>query len=239
MLSLYLSHPTWLHRLPASSKLIALVIASVVLLPMQHLGLLTASACIALAAYASLGRPGLRRLRQLGTTLGPMILVLAALQWISFVINLGIDRGSLSGLEAAAVTVGRLLTLVLLADLVTLSTPTQDLLQALSPVLTPFRRLGLPTEKIRLAIGLMLRWVSLLQAQWTNTKTAFVARGCPRPKTRLIAPVMAGAGRTAQQLAEALAARQVASRSPETDRGRTRHARPQNGPGQSPPASPP
>lgn len=239
MLSLYLSHPTWLHRLPASAKLIALVVASVLLLPLHHLGLLTASAALALVAYVSLGRPGLRRLSHLGTTLGPMILVLAALQWISIVMSLGVERGSLSGLQAAAVTVGRLLTLVLLADLVTLSTPTQDLLQALSPVLKPFRSLGLPTEKIRLAIGLMLRWVSLLQTQWTNTKTAFVARGCDRPRTRLIAPVMAGAGRTAQQLAEALAARQVASRSPEPDRGRTRHARPQNGPGQSPPAFPP
>ena len=239
MLSLYLSHPTWLHRLPASSKLIALVIASVVLLPMQHLGVLTASACMALAAYLSLGRPGLRRLGQLGKTLGPMVLILAALQWVSFVISLGMDQGSLLGLQAAAVTVGRLLTLVLLADLVTLSTPTQDLLQALSPVLTPFRRLGLPTEKIRLAIGLMLRWVSLLQTQWENTKTAFVARGCPRPKTRLIAPVMAGAGRTAQQMAEALAARQVASRSRAPDRGQMLPSRRQNGPEQSPPASPP
>lgn len=239
MLSLYLSHPTWLHRLPASSKLIALVIASAVLLPMQHLGVLTASACMALAAYLSLGRPGLRRLGQLGKTLGPMILILAALQWISIAISLGIDQGSLLGLQAAAVTVGRLLTLVLLADLVTLSTPTQDLLQALSPVLAPFRRLGLPTEKIRLAIGLMLRWVSLLQTQWENTKTAFVARGCPRPKTRLIAPVMAGAGRTAQQLAEALAARQVANRSRGPDRGQMLPSRRQNGPAQSPPASPP
>ena len=239
MLSLYLSHPSWLHRLPASSKLIALVIASVLLLPMQHLGLLTASACMALGAYLSLGRPGLRRLGQLGKTLGPMVLILAALQWISIVISLGMDRGSLLGLQAAAVTVGRLLTLVLLADLVTLSTPTQDLLQALSPVLSPFRRLGLPSEKIRLAIGLMLRWVSLLQTQWENTKTAFVARGCPRPQTRLIAPVVAGAGRTAQQLAEALAARQVASRSRGPDRGQTLSSRRQNGPEQSPPASPP
>ncbi|MEY3669544.1 MAG: hypothetical protein RL258_939 [Pseudomonadota bacterium] len=226
-----MSHPTWLHRLPAATKLMALVIASVLLLPMHHPGLLAASACSALAAYLSLGRPGLRRLTHLGKTLGPMILVLASLQWISIVISLGIDRGLFAGLEAATVTVGRLLTLVLLADLVTLSTPTQDLLQALSPILAPLRRLGLPTEKIRLAIGLMLRWVSLLQAHWIATKTAFAARGCSRPKTRLISPVMLGAGRTAQRLAEALAARQMASRSPEPDRGQTRCASPRNGPG--------
>jgi hypothetical protein len=40
MLSLYLGQVTWLHRIPAGWKLLALALASVLLLPVTHLWVL-------------------------------------------------------------------------------------------------------------------------------------------------------------------------------------------------------
>ena len=239
MLSLYLSQTSWLHRLPAGLKLFALVFASVLLLPTTHLGMLATGLGLSLLAYLSLGAAGRRRLVSVAKTLGPMVAVLAAMQWLSLILTLGYAQGGVEGLRAATVTVGRLATLILLADLVTLSTPTQALLRAIDPVLRPLQAIGLPAKKIQLAIGLMLRWVSLIQAQWSGTRMAFQARGCLRPRTRLIGPVITGASRSGHRLADALAARQASTRSPAPDQGQTASSRQQNAPRQSPHASPP
>lgn len=209
MLSLYLSQPSWLHRIPAGTKLLSLVFASVLLLPAEQFWILGLAVLTAIAAFLSLRRPGRRRLWALSKALGPMLVLLGLFQVVALVISHGWQTGLFIGLEAAGTTLLRLLALILLADLVTLSTPTQDLVAALGPVLKPLRLLGLSEQRLGLAIGIMLRWVSLLQANWSETRTAFAARGCSRPRMRITGPVMQRSAHTAQSLSESLAARRL------------------------------
>lgn len=209
MLSLYLSQPSWLHRIPAGTKLLSLVFASVLLLPAEQFWILGLAVLTALAAFLSLRRPGRRRLWALFKALGPMLVFLGLFQVVALVVSHGWQTGLSIGLEAAGTTLLRLLALILLADLVTLSTPTQDLVAALGPVLKPLRLLGLSEQRLGLAIGIMLRWVSLLQANWSETRTAFAARGCSRPRMRITGPVMQRSALTAQSLSESLAARRL------------------------------
>jgi biotin transport system permease protein len=208
MLSLYLSQRSWLHAIPANAKLLVLLAASVLLLPAQNLWIL-GSSCIGVGSvYLSLGRPGRDRLAGLGRTLGPMLLFLGLFQWLALIVSQGWEVGNVTGLVAASTSLSRLVVLILLADLVTLSTPTQELISALRPVLAPLRLIGLSPQRLSLAMALMLRWVNLLQKDWSSARTAFAARGCYRPKMKITGPVMHRAAQTAQNLSEALAARQ-------------------------------
>lgn len=166
----------------------------------------------AMACFLSLRRAGRQRLAHLMTSLGPMLLALGLFQVLAMAVTHGWGPGFSWGLQAAGTTLARLLALILLADLVTLSTPTQDLVAALRPVLRPLRIFGLSDQRLSLSIGIMLRWVSLLQTEWTRTRTAFATRGCDRPRMRITGPLMHRSAQTAQQMSEALAARRAAAR---------------------------
>jgi biotin transport system permease protein len=212
MLSLYLAQPSWLHRVPAGAKLLALLLASLLLLPAKDLWVLGMAVLVALACFLSLRRAGRQRLGHLITSLGPMLIVLGVFQVLAMAVTHGWELGFSLGLQAAGTTLARLLALILLADLVTLSTPTQDLVAALQPILRPLRIFGLSDQRLSLSIGIMLRWVSLLQAEWSRTRTAFAARGCARPRMRITGPLMHRSAQTAQQMSEALAARRTTAR---------------------------
>jgi biotin transport system permease protein len=212
MLSLYLAQPSWLHRIAAGAKLLVLLLASLLLLPTKDFWVLSMAVLIAVACFLSLRRAGRQRLVHLITSLGPMLLALGLFQVLAMAVTHGWELGLSLGLQAAGTTLARLLALILLADLVTLSTPTQDLVAALQPILRPLRIFGLSDQKLSLSIGIMLRWVSLLQTEWTRTRTAFAARGCDRPRMHITGPLMHRAGQTAQQMSEALAARRSSAR---------------------------
>ncbi|MGA0984904.1 MAG: CbiQ family ECF transporter T component, partial [Burkholderiaceae bacterium] len=151
MLSLYLSQPSWLHRIPASNKLAMLAGASVMLLPVTQLDLLGATLSLGMVGHLSLGSPGRRRLQSLLKGLLPMLFFLGLAQWLAMVLSLGWQTGSWLGLEQAFVTLLRILSLVVLADLVTLSSTTQELLHALRYVLRPLQWLGVSSSTLSLA----------------------------------------------------------------------------------------
>jgi biotin transport system permease protein len=207
MLSLYLSQPSWLHRIPAGYKLVMLAGASVMLLPITRLDLLGATLGLGMIGHLSLGPPGRRRLLGLLKGLLPMLFFLGLAQWLAMVLSLGWQAGSWLGLEQAFVTLLRILSLVVLADLVTLSSTTQELLHALRYVLRPLRWLGVSSSALSLAMALVFRWVSLLQAEWLTIREGFLCRGCKRPRLKSAMPLMKRSQLLAQTMGDALAAR--------------------------------
>jgi biotin transport system permease protein len=204
MLTLYISQPTWLHTRPAGQKLLALAVTSVGLLPVSSLPMACAALLCVVLLYSSLGMVGLRRLAQSLKTLAWLVTFIGGAQ-----VLIASIQGSLGNplLINVAVTMLKLATLVLLAELVTITTPLQALLAAIEPLLRPLKLLGLSSDRSALGMGLFIRLASLQRGTWLQLKQAYRVRGVQRPGLRLIAPSLRAGLRQADAMARALNAR--------------------------------
>lgn len=194
MIGAFVPGRSWLHGLPFAAKLAGLVGFSVALNLVHDPMLLALAAGCVLALYASAGRPVLRRLGDL-RALWPMLLVVGLLQ------------GAFEGWVMASATLLRIVTLVGFASLVTYTTRTGEMLDALAPVFGPLRLLAINPRLPALAIALVIRLVPTLLELWASRQEAWQARTGRRASVRLIPSFLAEALALADQLAEALDAR--------------------------------
>ena len=195
MLALTLERPTWAHRLPAGLKLAVVALAVLLALPVTDPRLIAALLAAVGGLYASLGaqamRQGLRLMR-------PLALVLAIIMaW-----HLALGEGRLGLLVCL-----RILALVGLANLVTLTTRLDDLMAVVDWLLAPLARLGLPTGRVALAVALVIRQIPALTARAEALRQAWRARATRRPGPQLALPLVLSALDDAEQVAEALRAR--------------------------------
>ncbi len=121
MIAGYLPGPTWLHRVPTGAKLAGMAVASLAILPVESPLVLLALLAGTLALYASLGREALRRLSLLKPLL-PFLLVIGALQ------------GWFVSWADAATTILRILVMVHIASLVTLTSTMQAMVATPRPL---------------------------------------------------------------------------------------------------------
>ncbi len=198
MIGSYLYPPTWLHRVPAIVKLLLLLVSASFFLAVARWDLIVIAIVVALAAFASLGRRAIARLRNFSPLL-PLLLFIYIAQWY------------VAGREAAAVSIGQLLLMVLLADLVTMTTTMQAMLEVLEPLFAPLARFGLSSRKIALAVALVVRFVPVLFELWARRSEAWRARTSRRPPLKLIGLFVADTLRMADNVAEALDARGFAA----------------------------
>ncbi|MFG1393310.1 energy-coupling factor transporter transmembrane component T family protein [Xanthobacter agilis] len=199
MIGGYLPGRSLLHRLPAGAKLIGLALLSVLLVPLDDPFVLALALAGVVLVYAGLGRAGVARLFQWRALL-PVLVVIGALQlWATTP-------------TVAAASLLRILLMVLLADLVTLSTRLQDMMDALMVALRPFERFGLDARRLSLAVALVLRFVPVLIASWHGRAEAWRARSPRRPGLALVGAFFTGALKGADQVAEALDARGFSAR---------------------------
>ncbi|WP_029063285.1 CbiQ family ECF transporter T component, partial [Labrenzia sp. DG1229] len=143
MISIYLQGNSWLHRIPAGLKLLAVAIASLILFQVKSPWIFLACLAFVVVCYASLGRQGvaqLKLLRGLSYFLGILLL----LHWVS---------GTF--LDGVAVIL-RLLVLVLAANLVSVTTRLDDMLDAVMPLFRPLEWVGLSARKPALGVALVL-----------------------------------------------------------------------------------
>ncbi|MBB3211717.1 biotin transport system permease protein [Herbaspirillum sp. Sphag1AN] len=194
MLSLYLTRRTWLHALPAWSKLLALSLAGTALVMVSSLSSMGLIGALVTLLYCSLGRAAWRQWRMLRGLLVAALLIIGFHWWIG---------DPAIGLLTAL----RLMAATMLALMLTLTTRFDDLLQVLETLLSPLRRLGVPTERIALGIGLMLRFAENFTVQWQRLDDAHRARGGRSSSWRLLAPLAVRALQSAERVADALAAR--------------------------------
>lgn len=194
MISLYLAQRRWLHRVPAGLKLVALAVFSVALFPVTELLLMGSALALTLALYASTGKESLKQLRLLKPLL-PLFLFIFLLQWWSI--------GWVEGL----LLVLRMGTLILLANLVTLTTRMDDMMAALRPLFWPLQLLGVKPERIAFAVALLIRFVPVLMAVLHSLLDAWRARGGGKHVWKLAVPLTIQAIRMSDHVAEAIAAR--------------------------------
>ncbi|QZY28204.1 energy-coupling factor transporter transmembrane component T [Nocardioides coralli] len=197
LLGLYRPGSTWLHRLPASAKLLALVVAGVVVVVLRGplSGVAALGVAVVLAAWSG---AGVRRLvRALRALLLMMLLVAAYSAWQQ-------------GWERAVETGGDLLALVLLATVLTVTTPVDEVLDAVTRGVRPLRRVGVDPERVGLAFALMIRAVPSTLDLAHQTRDAARARGLDRDPRALLVPLVIRSVAHARATGEALDARGIA-----------------------------
>lgn len=194
MRSLYSARGSWLHQVPAWTKLAILSVCGTLLVLIDR-PLYLAVACAAVwLVFVSVGPPAWRCVRTLGgmAIAGALIVLF---HWAMGTVWLGV---------ASALRIG---SASLLALLLTLSTRFEDLLAVLETVMLPLQRLGLPTERIALGLGLMLRFAENFYVQWQRLDDAYRVRAGHGGGLRLLAPLTIRTLQTAERVADALATR--------------------------------
>ena len=196
-LGLYHPGDSLLHRLDPGPKLLGLVVVGALSVVVQQwwwlvLALIAGTFALYLASGLS---PGLwwRQVR-------PMWMLLA------FTAVCHVRTGAWD--RAIAVT-GNIVLLVSLAALVTLTTPTTDLVDAVVRASGWLRPFGVDPERVGLFITLGIRCVPLVAGLAVQVREAQVARCATRSAQAFLAPLIVRALREADAMGEALVARGV------------------------------
>lgn len=183
------------HRWPATAKL-ALVAGLGIFLGLTSDPLILAAvfACLWLS-YLPLGAPEAARLPRRLWPLWPFILVIGG--WHLF-------RGTPE--TGLAITL-RMLTMFAAAALLLLTTRFDALLAAFAGLLRPLQGLGLPVNRIALALAMAVRFVPVLAQRHKDLSQAWRARSASKARHRLLVPLGLAAFDEADHAAEALRAR--------------------------------
>lgn len=193
-LGLYVPRESPLHRLRPAPKLVAVLVAGVVVFWVRDWRVLLALLALTLSLY------GLARLgwRASWVQLRPSLGVLLFL----FVV-----QSLLADVESGAVTVLRFGVLLLLSSLVTLTTRVSDLLAALERAMQPLARVGVNPAKVSLAVSLTLRFIPVVVQTVGDVRDAQRARGSEKNMVALTVPVIVRTLKMADDVADAIEAR--------------------------------
>jgi biotin transport system permease protein len=129
------------------------------------------------------------------------------LRWL--VIVLGGVLLVFAGPLAAWTSTGRVIALVLLASLLTLTTRMDEVMDVLRRLLAPARRVGIDPESVTMTIALTVTMIPVVAGFAARVREAQRARGV-RSGLRGMVPLMVRTLRHADEVGDALAARGAA-----------------------------
>jgi biotin transport system permease protein len=197
VISLYRPGDSLLHSLPAGAKLlVVMALALAVSLAPADPWLLVGAVALVAAGYLVAG-------------LGPAELVVQfwRLRWLVLVM-VGTQVFFLGGLTVAA-NVVRVVTVVLLANLVTLTTRTERLIDAIERALSPLRRFGVNPGRIALMLSMTITTIPVIAGFAAQIREAQRARGVPGAPLAYVVPLLVMSLKHADELADALTARGI------------------------------
>lgn len=194
-LGVYVPGNTALHRAHPTAKFLVLVAFIVFAIvwpaePWQSMAVLIA----AMALYPAARVPTGVAWRQLVPLL-PILLFLGAFSWWQ------------NGAERALTMLISLLATIAAANLLTLTTTVEELLDALDASLRPLSRLGVRADLISLTIALTIRLIPLMLATANEVLDARKARGAGFSFAAFGIPLVIRSVRRAKMIGEALMAR--------------------------------
>ncbi|MET9490245.1 energy-coupling factor transporter transmembrane component T [Nocardia sp. NPDC006630] len=111
-----------------------------------------------------------------------------------------------TGWQSGVLVGERVLTLVLLANLVTLTTRTSAMVENIEKALRPLQPLGVRPDRVGLLVAMTIRFIPVIREQAEMVRAAQRARGIERSTVFLI-PLLIRTLRMADQVGEALDAR--------------------------------
>lgn len=182
------------HRAPTGVKLLVLLLLTSLLLAWRSVPTVLVGITVTVGLYALAG-------------LSPTVLMQQAwpLRW--FIVLLVPFQLLLSGWEMAVTIVGTMVIAVLLAGLVSLTTTTTQILDAIEGLLRP-----LPdhvSRRIALLLALTIRAIPVIAGLADEVQQARRARGMGRSPRAYVTPVVLRTIGYSQRLGEALVARGV------------------------------
>ncbi len=195
MLTLTSPVETVLHRWAAGVKLCALAGLGIALGIISDPAILGAAFAAIWLAYLPLGRAEAARVPKRLWPLWPFVLVIGGWHLL---------RGTP---EVGLAVIFRMLTMFTAATLLLLTTRFDALLATFSGLMRPFGRLGLPVERIALALAMTVRFIPVLASRASDLALAWRARSPRKPRHRLLTPLAIAALDEAERAAEALRAR--------------------------------
>ncbi len=195
--SVYVQGQGVLQRLPAGIKLAALALTGATLMWVQQWLILLLALILMLGLVAWSGVT-FRRIWQQVRLLG----------W--FMLVLGTYSALVQSPVIAAEMLLRLSTLILAAQLVSMTTPITQMMSVIQYLLMPLDRLGwVSAERVSLACGLTLRLIPELGLQWHDIREAQAARGLKPGVLSMLVPMLLRTIRRAEEIAEAIDARSI------------------------------
>ncbi|HEX6151640.1 energy-coupling factor transporter transmembrane component T [Nocardioides sp.] len=196
LIGAYQPGTTFLHRMPAGAKLVAMAVISLATVVYRSpatsvalLGVVVALLAVARVRLALL----VRTLRGL---LVVMVLITTFQVWQQ-------------GWQHAVTVVGALVGLILLATVLTVTTAVDEMLDTITRALGPFRRFGVDPDLVALAFSLMIRGIPTTIDLASETRQAAMARGLERNPRALVTPMVLRTVAHARATGEALHARGV------------------------------
>lgn len=194
LLPFYSAGNTPVHRLSAGSKLLILALAGTMLFFVQNLFLLAVASAVVGSLFVLAG-----------INLGTVWRQFSPFIWLMVLVFVG--HTLLTDWVAGLGAVLRLLALFLLAVLVTVTTPMMAMVDAISFVLSPLARIGLPVRSIGLMLSLTLRLIPLIFTLFTELRESRHARCANAGTLSLMVPLLVKSLQHADGLAEAIDAR--------------------------------
>lgn len=216
----YVPGDSCVHRIDARIKL-TLGIAFIVALLCGHtFASLGIAAAFVFLTYVLARIPAGKALRSLAPLMMIVLIVvvlnLFTQQGGETLVQLGIFRISMGGVQAAGFMGVRLTVMMLGMSLITLTTPTIELSEAFEKMLAPFARFGLPAHELGMIMGIALRFMPQFATELATVYHAQVSRGARlsnspvhgvRMVSSLMIPLFASVFRHAETLSFAMDAR--------------------------------
>jgi biotin transport system permease protein len=196
VISLHRPGSSLLHRLPAGVKLAVLAVAALLVSLWPHTPLTATLAFAAVFGMFLLGG------------FGPSVWAgqLWGTRWI--VVLVAGSQLLFNGPEEALTATVRVVSVVLLAGLLTLTTRSEDLLDALERMLRPLRRIGVDSQRVAFTLSLTIALIPVIAGFARRVREAQQARGV-RLGPRAIVPLLVMSLRHADEVADAMTARGV------------------------------
>lgn len=195
MTGLYNAGHSLIHRLPAGLKLFLLCAAGIGLFHLSDWRPMLAVLTGIVLLYPLARLPLSVLVRQL-QALAWLLVLLAAFQWWA------------QGWQTAVTSSARLAALLLLANLITLTTRTTAIIDALTRVLSGLRFIGVNPDRISLTISLALRFLPVIIEVTHEVRAAQKARGLEFSLLATAIPVIVRTLKMADDIADAIDARQ-------------------------------
>ncbi|AIY03079.1 ABC-type cobalt transport system, permease component [Arthrobacter sp. PAMC 25486] len=189
-----------LHRMPLWLKAALLLAVAVLCFTSSAISVLTGfwttTAVLATVVLVHLrsGLPALRLWRPVRMMLVFLVLIAAYQCW---------QHGPMVAWQVIAAIVAT----VLVSNLLTATTPVDELLDGLASVVRPLQRFGADPDRFSLTVALMLRSIPFVIGAFDDVRDAAQARGLERNLLARSLPVVIATVAYAHQTGEALAAR--------------------------------
>ena len=197
MIVLYRPGASLLHRMPAGLKvLLFAALALAIALAAGNVWALPAAGLIAVSLYLLAGLGIFTLLRQLHSA-----------RWI--VLMMLVTQLLFLPVSVAVANTSRVLVVILLASLITLTTRIPALLDATDHALAPLRRFGVNTAGIGLLLALTITAIPVIGGFATEIRDAQRARGGPVRLQTFVVPLLVMSLKHSDELADALTARGI------------------------------